>query len=464
MATNQYVLTCPISVWQFDASYQDQRFIVEFEDNRRVMVSARMLDLIKLLESTHNTRQVAEQLSIRWGQRVSPTQVCNLIESVLVPLGLARPLSPTVSIITSRRSMDPLGHSFKLPLIPAHIVRHITPFLEPLYSWPVAIVGLLAVFLSRFIIYSRPIHLSNLGMEPAQYVYVFLLVLITVIAHEFGHATAISRWKGDPGDIGFTLYLFYPALYTDTSSSWKFDRWRRAAVDAGGAYFQLLCSLPIALIYLTTDNFEAFLTCVSIDSLLFFSLNPFFKFDGYWIISDIIGVPNLHANSVRHVLRVLRRSTSRKLDEPRTDELTRWSAAILLGYGGSLLLFIAILIYLTFTSGIDWVIQYPNLARDTYRRLAQISNEGIVTVTGITLQFVYRSLAVVGLIVFWSRLIKSVWKFLRRWPPINRPGESIKLGQLLEGLSEKTRHWTLSSKRGGNHYAVQSKHDGTAML
>lgn len=416
-------LSGPISVYKYDGGYDDQKFIIEFGDNRRILVSARMAELVGLIDGVSTTEQIAARLADKWGSRVSASQVDQVISATLVTTGIVhRPRVLNQPI--ERRWPDLLGHSLKLTLIPSRIVRRITPWLEPIYCWPVVVIGLMAIMVSRFILYANILDVKEMAGTPDQYLYVFLVIFLTVIIHEFGHAAAVGKWGGRPGDIGLTLYFLFPALFTDTSDSWRFGRWQRAAVDAGGAYFQLLSSLVLVVVYLINHSPIALLACVAMDSLLALSLNPFFKFDGYWVVSDILGVPNLHKNSLRQLgslcLRVFSKGSSRQTAE----RMNRWTEVLLSLYGALLLLFITVVTYLTFTYGVNWILKYPDLVAGVWEGVSHSSKEQAAVVAGILLRFLYQTAVLIGLLVFWYRLATNAWRMLQGRLFVNRAGIS----------------------------------------
>ena len=116
--------------------------------------------------------------------------------------------------------------------------------------------------------------------------------------HELGHASACKYFGVRHGGIGFGLYLNFPVLYTDVTEVWKLDRKQRCVVNLAGVYFQSYwLILLLAGFFLTGNDIVRYL--ILIMNLGFvMTLNPFFKFDGYWIASDLLGVPNLRQRSV----------------------------------------------------------------------------------------------------------------------------------------------------------------------
>ncbi len=125
------------------------------------------------------------------------------------------------------------------------------------------------------------------------------LFFLSLLVHELGHAAACRRYGAQPGEIGITVYLVFPALYSDVSSAWRLRRWQRQVVDLAGAYTQLIVGVLYVCAYLAGAGSvfrTAFLMIVYTN---LFSLNPVFKFDGYWLVADSLGVTNLSRQPAR---------------------------------------------------------------------------------------------------------------------------------------------------------------------
>lgn len=124
-----------------------------------------------------------------------------------------------------------------------------------------------------------------------------IFMLVSSFFHELGHASACKYFKVQHGGIGFGLYLTFPVLYTNVTEAWKLNRLQRCIVNIAGVYFQ--CYILIALLvafFITENDILRYLILIMNFGFLM-TLNPFFKFDGYWIASDLLGVPNLRARS-----------------------------------------------------------------------------------------------------------------------------------------------------------------------
>lgn len=123
------------------------------------------------------------------------------------------------------------------------------------------------------------------------------LCFIFTFFHEVGHATASYHMGCPASNIGVGLYIFLPVFYTDVSKIWTLSKQNRFLVNIGGIYFQLLINiLLIAAYFLAGHNTvrEWFIYLFASNSIVIISsLLPFFRNDGYWILSDTLGIPNL---------------------------------------------------------------------------------------------------------------------------------------------------------------------------
>lgn len=122
-------------------------------------------------------------------------------------------------------------------------------------------------------------------------------MLLSSFFHELGHASACKYFGLHHGGIGFGLYLNFPVLYTDVTEVWKLNRMQRCVVNIAGVYFQSYWLLALLIAFC----WQIMICCVILFLLWIWAFDdtePFFKFDGYWIASDILGVPNLRARSL----------------------------------------------------------------------------------------------------------------------------------------------------------------------
>jgi putative peptide zinc metalloprotease protein len=122
----------------------------------------------------------------------------------------------------------------------------------------------------------------------------YLANLPILVVHELGHAATCARYGARVGPIGATIYMIYPALYCDVTDAWRLRRWQRVAVDLGGVYFQAIVTAIIAVGWLLTGSVVLYATAMMSMGIAITNLIPFFALDGYWCLSDALGVVNLN--------------------------------------------------------------------------------------------------------------------------------------------------------------------------
>lgn len=141
--------------------------------------------------------------------------------------------------------------------------------------------------------------LSTISNNRIDLLMLILLSIVSILFHELGHAAAACKFNVAPKEIGFGFYLFFPAMFTDVSSAWMATKKQRICIDLSGFYFQIIL-VDILMIFLIATNVNMKVLYLIIWNNLFiilYNLNPLFRFDGYWIISDIFGITNLKTKS-----------------------------------------------------------------------------------------------------------------------------------------------------------------------
>lgn len=142
---------------------------------------------------------------------------------------------------------------------------------------------------------------------------VFLVFPVMKLLHELGHAVATKRWGGDVNELGVALVVLMPIPYVDASDSASFSgKYRRMAVAAAGIVVETTLACFALYAWLLVDPglvrdiaFTVLLTG-TVSSVLF-NANPLLKFDGYYVLSDAIEIPNLASRSNRYLLYLVKR-------------------------------------------------------------------------------------------------------------------------------------------------------------
>ncbi|MCR9201584.1 MAG: efflux RND transporter periplasmic adaptor subunit [Planctomycetaceae bacterium] len=121
--------------------------------------------------------------------------------------------------------------------------------------------------------------------------------------HELAHGLVCRRYGGRVTETGLILAFFAPLAYVDATSSWSFtSRWKRIHVAAAGMYVELLLASVAVFLWTRVESTVVssllynVIIMASVSTLLF-NANPLMKFDGYYILSDLLQQPNLYTQS-----------------------------------------------------------------------------------------------------------------------------------------------------------------------
>ena len=145
----------------------------------------------------------------------------------------------------------------------------------------------------------------------------FILLFIFIFSsffHELGHASACRYWGISHGGLGLGIYINIPVFYTDVSNIWKLSRMKRLVVNLGGVYFQILFLIPFLTISLFYRNNLLDFIIITVNFNFPLTLNPFFKFDGYWIMTDALGVANLRQRGKEWIQYILNKLCRKPID------------------------------------------------------------------------------------------------------------------------------------------------------
>lgn len=186
----------------------------------------------------------------------------------------------------------------------------------------------------------------------------YLLGLSAVkVIHELGHALTATRYGCRVASMGVSFLVMMPVLYTDTTSAWRLrSRRQRIAIDCAGVAAELMTAAICTFVWLWLPDGPlrsvVFILATSSWLLsLMINLSPFTRFDGYYVLSDLIGVPNLQQRSFalgRWRLRELLFGLKEPQPEPMTPRLRRfliayawatWIYRLILFFGIALLVY-----------------------------------------------------------------------------------------------------------------------------
>jgi putative peptide zinc metalloprotease protein len=305
-------------------------------------VSAEAKNILERLDG----RATAEQIASEFGEATEPAEIERLLGEHFGSLGVFEsagtvegpPAETPARTPESRFPFLVLGE-----LMPARTVRAVSARLKMLYRRPAAIAVIALIAILHVVGYSV---YGDRGFYSRAHLLLMLpLALAGLVFHELGHAAALANFGGKCGGIGCGLFALMPNFYADVSDVWLLKPKQRVVVDLGGVYFQSIAAslfLAMGILTLRPEFFAAFRF---LDLIAVVILSPIFRFDGYWVLCDYLGIPRLHSYAWAYLSSMARRVPAPSL--PRLDGSRRVALGV---YVVLVWAFLVVLVYMQYRS------------------------------------------------------------------------------------------------------------------
>ena len=295
--------------------------LVRRQDGQVIQLSELLNLILVNAERAQTTPDLAHKVSSEYGQELTVEGLAHLIDTKLIPLGLLSGDAAEGDARPHIATADPvLALRLRGTILPARLVRRIASVLAPLYFPPLvvaALIGFVAMDVVLFVTGDALAALDQVLIQPVQFLALFGLLTLGALIHEIGHATACHYGGAQPGRIGFGLYLVFPAYFTNVTDSYRLGRAGRLRTDLGGLYFNVLCVLAAGSGYLLGGDGVLLLVVIVMQFQMLQQLPPIIRLDGYFVLADLAGVPDLFSR-VGPVVRSLRPG---RAADPRLSEL-----------------------------------------------------------------------------------------------------------------------------------------------
>ncbi|HEU4842990.1 MAG TPA: site-2 protease family protein, partial [Burkholderiaceae bacterium] len=285
-------------------------------DGRQYYVDAAVGDIVVGLQASQGIEQIFEGLANKFS--ITRAAFDELLGVKLPAMGVLVPLQggsggrPAVT--------DPDAITFLFPLMPRLVAGRLASCAAVMFSAPAVgatlvltlcvLVGAALMGSFTFVNLERLIH-APAGFTAAQYGQLYLVIFGVAVIHELGHLAAAKRFHCEIDRINVGAYLIFPVFYVNMSDTWKLSASQRIVVNLGGVYFQFIATMGLLLIaQFTASQLVMYAVYVSLYIILA-NLNPFLKFDGYWVYADYFDILNLRSQHLRLLGSLLRTAPTR---------------------------------------------------------------------------------------------------------------------------------------------------------
>jgi putative peptide zinc metalloprotease protein len=385
-----------------DSGFKETPYIARRADGQTLQLTRLLYSVASSADGQRDYAAMAQVVSDDVGRKVSADNVRFLVEKKLRPLGV---LAAADGSSPKLERPDPLlALKFRTAVVPEGFTRALTTIFRPLF-WPPVLGLVIAAFLALdawlFLHHGIAQGLRHAIYQPLLLLGMFAGIVIATAFHEIGHATACRYGGAKPGVMGVGIYLAWPAFYTDVTDAYRLGRGGRLRTDLGGIYFNAIFALAMGGLFALT-GFEPLLLLVLVQNFAMLQqLLPFLRLDGYYILSDLTGVPDMFAR-IKPVFRSLKPGGDA---DARVTELKPWVRVVVTAYVltvAPLLLFSALMA----------LIHAPRMLATAYDSLgvqydkvsAAVSDGAAAGVASGSLQLLMLALPTAGLMLTFSRV------------------------------------------------------------
>jgi putative peptide zinc metalloprotease protein len=304
-----------------DSGFKEAPYLARRADGQTIQLPELLYVVAEEVDGQKDYEQLAERVSEQFGRGVSAENVELLVDEKLRPLGV---LAQADGSTPELEKVDPmLALKFRAALVPERVVNAITKVFKPLFLPPVVIAvlaGLVALDIWLFFLHGVAQSARAALYQPVNLLILLGLVALSAAFHECGHASACRYGGAKPGVMGAGLYIVWPAFYTDVTDAYRLGKAGRLRTDLGGVYFNVIFILATAGAYALT-GFEPLLLVIPLQHIeIIHQFLPFLRLDGYYIVSDLTGVPDMFSR-IKPTLKSL---LPWKEADPLVTELKPW--------------------------------------------------------------------------------------------------------------------------------------------
>jgi putative peptide zinc metalloprotease protein len=290
------VLMEGVHVLPFDSSSVEQRYLLVRQDGRRWHISEYLAGIIGAIDGKLDADGIAAAVAATLGRPVQRVDIERVLSGFLAKNEI---VERSASADWSEFRPEPGRRSsttLRVRLIWGRPLRLVTRVMAWLFNspfaWPI-VCGMVGFQMIWSLTHLQTISIATHSSWIDDVAVVLGLLMVSLVLHEFGHAAACRAFGAKEGEIGFAIYLVFPVFYCDVTDAWKLSRRQRAALDLAGLYTQGLFATLMLVVYLASGRDLFLWTFIAISGSYIPNLNPFLKMDGYWFLSDMLGVANL---------------------------------------------------------------------------------------------------------------------------------------------------------------------------
>jgi putative peptide zinc metalloprotease protein len=277
------------------SGYRTPPALVRRADGQVLQLTPLLYLVLHAADGRRSCAEIADVVGRSLGRSVAEDDVRTWVDNQLRPLGLLKHADGSEPEV--KRSNPLLSLKLRFAVTNPRTTHRLTDPFRVLFR-PVLTAAVLVGFVAvvTWVFFDRGLGASAYDAfeRPQLLLLVFVVSVLSGGFHEFGHAAAARYSGAEPGVMGAGLYLVWPAFYTDVTDSYRLGRAGRIRTDLGGLYFNAIV-VVLTFVWWWATGWEALLLLVATQVLqMTQQLLPLLRFDGYHVLADLAGVPDLY--------------------------------------------------------------------------------------------------------------------------------------------------------------------------
>src|SRR4051794_14756989 len=434
------------------SGYKDGAALVRRADGQMVQLGPLMYALLEEIDGQRDGAALAAALSERLGRTLDVEHVAKIAEKLA-----AQGLLVGFEHNAPERLNPLLALRWKVLFTDPRVTNRITaPFRWLFHPWVLlpAVAGFAAVFWFVMIHHGIAAATAQAFHSPELLMLVLALGIASAALHEIGHAAACRYGGGRPAGMGAGIYMVWPAFYTDVTDAYRLPRGARLRTDLSGIYFNAVIAVVTLGVWLLVRA-DALLLLIGLQLLeMVKNLSPVIRTDGYHILSDATGVPDLYA----HIGPTLRRLLPWRRREP--SALTGRARALVT-------VWVLVVVPVLLSMALSAILLFPKLAASAWENgydiLGKIPDEArggeVLPLLESVVRVLALALPVIGTVLMAQRLVRSTGGKAWSWSA-GQPGRQAVVAAAAAGLLA-VLGWAWWP--AGQYQPVRASDDGTLL-
>lgn len=304
------------------------KYLLKLED-KTMYVGFLIKEVVELLKENKTINQIINILNAKHKINLKEEDINEIVTNKIYNFIYQK---KTTTLVKLFKVLDP--SKLAIPFI-------VTSIFEKKIFYPFLSILLI---LNSFLFFSH----NNQSLKTANDWFIWsVLLIIVLILHELGHTVSAQKFNVKVHELGFGIYSIFPVFYVDLGESWKLNIKKRTIINFSGIFIQLILGCVFYTLYLYFKS-PIFIHIFHTNFLIIIlNLNPFLKFDGYWIVSDLLNEKNLMEKSNNILKKII---AFKKVNEKK----------VLIVYSIFRLAFLIWLIYIISNSTLKFILNLIN--------------------------------------------------------------------------------------------------------